>query len=45
MSLNIIAVRGYYEVYTVEGDFLFSADTRAEALEEISCWEEEQRIA
>ncbi len=45
MSLNIIAVRGYYEVYTVEGDFLFSADTRAEAMEEISFWEEEQRIA
>lgn len=44
MSLNIIAVRGYYEVYAADGRFLFSADTKAEAMEEISFWEEEHIV-
>lgn len=39
--MSIVAVRGYYEVYAPDGSFLFSADTRAEAMEEIHFWEEE----
>jgi|GEM_PF-1404473 len=37
----IIAAKGYYEVYTAEGNFLCSADTKAEAVEELEAWEEE----
>lgn len=32
---DIIPVRGHYEVFSAAGDFLFSADTRAEALREL----------
>lgn len=32
---DIISVRGHYEVYDAAGAFLFSADTKAEALREL----------
>lgn len=41
MRCNIIAVRGHYEIFAADGSFLFSADTRAEAMEELANWEEE----
>ena len=41
MRWNIESVRGHYEVYAADGSFLFSADTKAEAMEEVSAWEEE----
>ena len=44
MYCKIISVRGHYEVFAADGRFLFSADTRAEAMEELADWEEE-RIA
>jgi len=40
MYCTIISVRGHYEVFAADGRFLFSADTRAEALEELEAWEE-----
>jgi len=40
MYCTIISVRGHYEVFAADGRFLFSADTRAEALEELETWEE-----
>lgn len=42
MYCSIISVRGHYEVFGADGRFLFSADTRAEALEELADWEEER---
>lgn len=36
----IVAAKGYYEVYTADGRFLCSADTKAEAMEELETWEE-----
>lgn len=39
--MRIVSVRGHYEVYAVDGRFLFSADTMAEAMEELSDWEKE----
>ena len=45
MYWTIISVRGHYEVYAADGRFLFSADTRAEAMEELADWKEERRIA
>lgn len=44
MYCTVISVRGHYEVFAADGRFLFSADTRAEAMEELEDWEEE-RIA
>lgn len=41
MRWNIVAVRGHYEVFTEDGRFLFSADTKAEVMEEWNEWEEE----
>lgn len=38
MSWSIIANRGHYEVYG-DGEFLFTADTRSEAMEEMEAWE------
>lgn len=35
MSYTIINVRGHYEVYDNCGNFIFSADTKAEALSEM----------
>lgn len=35
MHWNIINVRGHYEVYAADGRFLFSADTKREAMEEL----------
>ena len=32
---KIIPVRGHYEVYDANGNFICSADTRSEALEEL----------
>lgn len=32
---EIIPVRGHYEVYDANGNFICSADTRSEALEEL----------
>lgn len=32
---DIIPVYGHYEVYDADGKFLFSADTRSEALREL----------
>jgi len=40
MYCNIISVRGHYEVFAADGRFLFSADTRAEAMEELADWKE-----
>ncbi len=40
MLWNIIAERGHYEVYA-NGVFLFTADTRGEAMEEMEQWESE----
>ena len=34
-SYEILPVRGHYEVYDADGNFLFSADTRSEALQEL----------
>ncbi len=36
----IVANRGYYEVYTADGDLLCTADTKAEAMEDLENWEE-----
>lgn len=35
MAYSIINVRGHYEVYDALGRFLFSADTKAEAISEL----------
>lgn len=32
---EIIPVRGHYEVYDAEGNFICSADTKSEALQEL----------
>ena len=40
MLWDIVATRGYYEVY-VNGEFAFSADRRREAMEEMEVWESE----
>lgn len=40
MLCDIISARGHYEVYA-NGDFLFSADTKREALEELEAWQSE----
>ena len=40
MSWDIIARKGYSEVYA-NGDFMFSADTRGEAVKEMEAWERE----
>lgn len=37
----VVSQRGYYAVYTADGRFLCSADTKTEALEELESWEEE----
>ena len=39
MRWDIIAVRGHYGVFA-DGRFLFSADTKAEAMEELETWED-----
>ncbi|MBQ3355911.1 MAG: hypothetical protein IJG45_02180 [Oscillospiraceae bacterium] len=44
MYCTIIWNKGHYEVFSADGSFLFSADTRAEAMEELDDWEE-KRIA
>ena len=36
MEYNIVDVRGHVEVYDNQGQFLFSADTKAEALEDLA---------
>lgn len=36
MSVEVRYVRGHVEVYNIYGDFLFSADTMSEAMEELS---------
>ena len=33
-------VRGHIQVYDIQGNFLFSADTEREAREELRCYEE-----
>ena len=38
MSWSIVAERGHYEVYA-NGKFLFTADTKREAMEELEEWE------
>ncbi len=35
LNFDIIPVYGHYEVYDADGRFLFSADTRSEALREL----------
>ena len=35
-SYDIIPVRGHYEVYDADGQFLFSADSRSEAIQELA---------
>lgn len=44
MYCTIISIKGHYEVFAADGAFLFSADTKAEAIEELADWEKE-RIA
>ena len=39
MRWDIIAISGHYEVFA-GGRFLFSADTKAEAMEELETWED-----
>ena len=39
MRWDIIAIRGHYEGFA-DGRFLFSADTKAEAMEELETWED-----
>lgn len=34
-GFEILPVREHYEVYDAQGNFVFSADTRSEALEEL----------
>lgn len=41
MRWSIVSVKGHYEVYAADGSFLFSTDTKAEAMEELSNWEKE----
>ncbi len=41
MRWNILSIRGHYEVYAADGRFLFSADTKAEVMEELEAWNEE----
>lgn len=41
MQGYIIAARGHYEVYTKGGRLLSTADTKAEAMEDLQDWEEE----
>ena len=36
MEYNLVDVRGHVEVYDSQGQFLFSADTKAEALEDLA---------
>ena len=36
MYWSIIPVKGHYEVYAADGSFLFSADTKAEAMRELN---------
>ncbi len=36
MEYSIFHVRGHYEVYDERGNFLFSADTRQEAMRELA---------
>lgn len=36
MEYRIVFVRGHVEVYNSRGEFLFSADTEAEALEDLA---------
>lgn len=43
MFWNIVCERGHYEVYA-NGELLFTADTKGEAMEEMEQWENE-RIA
>ena len=38
MEITMRYVRGHVEVYTTAGQFLFSADTEAEALEDLAGW-------
>ncbi len=40
-GMRIISRQGHYEVYGADGSFLLSADTKTEAMEELSAWEEE----
>lgn len=35
-SYDIVSVRGHYEIYDAEGRFVCSADTKSEALAELS---------
>lgn len=39
MNYSIIPVCGHYEVYDLTGRFLFSADTKAEAMRELQAAE------
>lgn len=41
MSVEVRYVRGHVEVFDRYGDFLFSADTTGEAMEELREWESE----
>ena len=35
MYYDIVPVRGHYEVYDIQGNFICSADTRSEAIAEL----------
>ena len=41
MRCRIVSIRGHYEVFAADGSFLFSADTKAEAMKEREDWLEE----
>ena len=40
MTQQFRQVAGHIEVYSESGEFLFSADTKAEAMEELETWED-----
>lgn len=44
MDWNIIATRGHYEVYSATGRFLFTADSKAEAMKELEEWSEDATV-
>lgn len=35
----VVAAAGHYEVYSNDGSFICSADTKAEAMEDLEDWE------
>ena len=36
----VVANKGYYEVYSFDGELICTADTKTEAMEDLENWEE-----